>query len=168
MKAIRPNYFLELVLFLTAFVLIAFVGCQTQNMPFISAIHKQGLNEVRLGSSNYFLLLPNDFEVSEARGKEGQLGYNIVPKDTSSTMFGFVEIRRGRPIGGDLHDDINSKPFAETILGNKKVQWKITTTETGYYQAFTSENGDLNAHVSSKARADIDTLVSIIASLKKK
>jgi hypothetical protein len=164
----KPNHFLNHIFCLTVSILIVFSGCQTQNLSFISAINKQGLKEVQLGNSNYYLSLPDNFEISEARGKEGQLGYNIIPKDTSSTMFGFIEIRHGSPIGGNLNDNLNSKPLAESLLANKKVQWKIATTETGYYQAYTSENGDLNARVSSKLRTDIDTLISIVASLKKK
>jgi hypothetical protein len=164
----KPNRFLNHIFFLTVSILTVFSGCQAQNLPFISAINKQGLKEVQLGNSNYYLLLPDNFEISEARGKEGQLGYNIMPKDTSLTMFGFIEIRHGHPIGGNLYDNLNSKAFAESLLANIRVQWKIATTETGYYQAYTSENGDLNARVSSKPRTDIDTLISIVASLKKK
>lgn len=168
MKSKRPNHFLNHVFFFTVSILIIFSGCQAQNLPFISAINKQGLKEVQLGNSNYYLSMPSNFQISEARGKEGQLGYNIIPKDTSSTMFGFIEIRHGSPIGGNLYGNLNSKPFAESLLANKKVLWKIVMTETGYYQAYTSENGDLNAHVSSKRQSDINTLISIVASLKKK
>jgi len=167
MKPIRPVYLLSPLIILAVTIVSVLGSCQTHNLPIISPIKKKELKEVQLGTSNYYLLLPYNFEISEARGKEGQLGYNIIPKDTSSTMLGFVEIRRGRPIGGG-DDDSDSKPFAESLLGDKKVQWRIATTETGYYHAFTSENGDLNAHASAKLRTDIDTLVSIIASMKKK
>jgi hypothetical protein len=164
----QPNRFLRHILFLTVSILIVFFSCQAQNLPFISAINKGDLKEVRLGNSNYYLLLPVNFKISEARGKEGQLGYNIISKDSSSTIFGFIEINHGHPVGNNLHNDLNSKPFAESLLANKKVQWKIAITENGYYQAYTSENSDLNAHGSSKLKTDIDTLISIVASLKKK
>jgi hypothetical protein len=164
MKTIRPIHFHNPVLYLVISFVTVFTSCHTQNLPFISAINKKDLNEVQLGTSNYYLLLPYNFETSEAHGKEGQLGYNLIPKDISSTMFGFVEIRRGHPIGGD--DKSDSKPFAESLLSGKKVQWRIAKNETGYYEALTSEDGDLNAHVSSKLRTDIDMLVSIIATLR--
>jgi hypothetical protein len=168
MKTIRPVNFLITACILTIAMLTFFAGCQSKNLPFISVVSKTNSHEVRLGTSNYFVLLPSNFTISEARGKEGQLGYNIISKDTSSTKFGFIEIRRGHPVGRDLYNKANSELFVKTRLADKKVQWKIAMTETGYYQAFTSENGDLNAQVSSKLRTDIDTLVSIIASLNKK
>jgi hypothetical protein len=168
MKTIKPIYFFIAACVLTIAMLTLFSGCRSKNLPFMSVVSKTNSHEVQLGTSNYYVLLPSNFTISEARGKEGQLGYNIISKDTSSTKFGFIEIRRGRPIGGDLYNKANSELFVKTRLADKKVQWKITTTENGYYQAFTSENGDLNAQVSSKLRTDIDTLVSIIASLNKK
>ena len=124
--------------------------------------------EVRLGESNYFIQLPDNFRLSEARGKEGQLGYNIVPKDTSSSMHGFIEVRYGNPIGNISFHDGPPKEIIYSSLLNKKVEWRIYRTETGYYYASTNEKGDLNANASSKNRKGIDSLISIISTLKQK
>jgi hypothetical protein len=126
------------------------------------------IREPRLGESNYFIQLPTNFGISEARGVEGQLGYNIIPKDTASTMFGFIEIRHGEPIGGHIPPRDSAKIFMKSILLNKQVEWKFTKTATGYFDVFTDEKGDLNAWAISKTINEIDTLISIIATLKQK
>ena len=129
---------------------------------------RAGIQETRLGESNYFILLPDKFQISEARGKEGQLGYNIMPKDISSTMFGFIEIRHGKPIGDrSLYDGKPTEIISSTLLG-KKVDWKIYKSERGYFDASTNEKGDLNASALSKNRNEIDSLVSIICTLRLK
>ena len=126
------------------------------------------IHEARLGESNYFIQLPDIFKISEARGKEGQLGYNIIPKDTSSTMFGFIEIRHGNPIGDISQYGGPPTEIISSYLLDKKVEWKIYKTETGYFDASTNEKGDLNANASSKNRNQIDSLVSIISTLRQK
>ncbi|MBS1655973.1 MAG: hypothetical protein JSU05_14065 [Bacteroidetes bacterium] len=127
-----------------------------------------GIYETRLGQSNYYILLPGTFLLSEARGKEGQLGYNIIPKDTSSTMFGFIEIKQGHPIGYISINEGSPKETISSYLLNKQVQWNIYITQTGYFDASTDEKGDLNASASSKKRNEIDSLISIISTLKQK
>ena len=153
---------------LLAFLLSGvFNSCQDDDLPFLPAIKSSGLKEIKLGQSDYYLHLPESFKISEARGKEGQWGFNIIPTDTSSTMFGLIEIRSGNPIGGESEDK-SAEKFALSYLAEKKVEWKIHQTKSGYFNAYTSENGDLNAKVSSKNRKDIDSVISIIATLKKK
>ena len=126
------------------------------------------VNETRLGESNYYIQLPGDFDISEARGKEGQLGYNITPKDSTSTMFGFIEIKAGNPIGNNPPDDGSTNEIVASYLLDKKVQWKVHKTETGYYEAFTNEPGDINARASSKNRYEIDLFISIVKTLRQK
>ena len=142
-------------------------SCQENQIPFIEPAHGSNLKEFRLGESDYYLNLPDNLRLLEARGKEGQLGYNIIPKDTFSTMFAFIEIVPGKPIG-DLSEDRSATAFAQSYLSNKKVKWKIHKTETGYFDSFSTENGDLSARASSRKRTEIDSLISIIATLKKK
>jgi len=166
----------RLIIFSLAFIYLGCANTNRQNRV-INQNPSRGLietgssadrQETRLGQSNYFILLPGTFYLSEARGKEGQLGYNIIPKDKKSTMFGFIEIKHGRPIGGGL---VHDGPPKETILSyflDKQVRWKIYITETGYFDAFTDEEGDLHAIASSKKRNEIDSLISIISTLKQK
>ena len=142
-------------------------SCQENQIPFIEPAHGSNLKEFRLGESDYYLSLPDNLRVSEARGKEGQLGYDIIPNDTSSTMFGSIEILPGRPIG-DLTENGSATAFAKSFLSNKKVTWKIYKTETGYFDTFSTKNGDLSARASSTNKREIDRLISIIATLRKK
>lgn len=168
MDGIQSHIYFCLRLFLTGFLSGFLVSCQFGQLPVIQPNTGSDLKEARLGESNYYLLLPDRFELSEARGKEGQLGYNIMPGNPSSTMFGFIEIRRGQPIGDPLSVSRTAKAFAKSAFLDKEIPWTINKTETGYFEAFTTENGDLNARVSSKNREEIDVLISIIATLKKK
>jgi len=49
--------------------------------------------EVQLGDSEYYIALSNDLKITEARGKEGQVGYNFLPrnKNDSSGIWGFIQ-----------------------------------------------------------------------------
>jgi hypothetical protein len=134
-------------------------------LPFIKANTKGNLKEKRLGESNYYLMLPINFELSEARGKEGGLGYNIIPRDPSSTILGFIEIEHGNPMGGPLFPQ--SKFFAKSNLLDKIVEWEINK-EGGYYYAFSKKNGNLSATAFSQNLNEIDSLISIISTLKQK
>lgn len=123
---------------------------------------------MRLGESNYFIQLPSTYNLAEARGKEGQHGYNLIPKDTTSTMFGTIEIRSGHPIGGSPYNGDTSNEIITSNLLNREVGWKIYATETGYFVASTDEKGEVNASVQSKNRNEIDSLIYIISTLNKK
>ncbi|RYY45745.1 MAG: hypothetical protein EOO06_15890, partial [Chitinophagaceae bacterium] len=130
------------LLFALAIVCLSCVNRQPQNSTVEPATGgasapgtASGIEETRLGQSNYYLLLPPTFSLLEARGKEGQLGYHIVPKDTSVAMFGFVGIKRGRPIGGTwIHDSEPIETFSSPLL-DKRVQWKVYKTEAGQFDA---------------------------------
>ncbi len=124
------------------------------------------VHKTRLGESNYFILLPDKFDISEAQGKEGQLGYYIVPRDTTSTMSVLIGIRRGDPIVDTSLYDNRPMEIISSFLLSKQVEWKIFKTETGYFYAFTDEKGDLNANAFAKNRMEIDSLISIVSSLR--
>ncbi|MEP6845077.1 MAG: hypothetical protein ABI861_03710 [Panacibacter sp.] len=51
---------------------------------------------------------------------------------------------------------------------NQKITWKILKIETGYYVAETPTGTVESARVSSNNRNEIDSLISIIATLTKK
>ena len=139
-----------------------------QQLPLIEPNKQTDVREVQLGTSNYYLLLPFNFSLEEAEGKEGQLGYSINPNDTSSKMDGFIEIRHGGPISGENIFEKGSVNFVQSFLFNKKVIWKINKTDKGYFDAFTTESGDLNASASSKTKSEVEKIISIIATSKKK
>ena len=172
MQTIRHNINAVKISLLTIIALGISIFCQAQNLPFVSALSKTGLKEARLGSSNYYLLLPvilpDTFRIVEAHGIEGQLGYHFTFKDSSLLKTFFIEISRGQPVGGTLHDSTKGELFAQSSLADKIVRWRITKTESNFYQVFTAEGGNLNAHFSCKAKTDINYLISIIATLKQK
>jgi hypothetical protein len=154
--------------FLSCFII--YLGCTgtTKKNHTTNANLRAGIHETRLGKSNYIIQLPGTFGLIESRGKEGQLGYDIIPKDTTSTMWGFIEIRHGHPIG-DI--SIYNSPPTEVISGfllENEVKWEIHKSETGYFNAATNKKGDLNARAFSKKRNEIDSLISIIGTLRQK
>jgi len=163
----QNNIHFTLKILFTSFLFFCLDSCQDNAAPFIEAKTSGNLKETRLGESNYYLLLPDNFEISEARGKEGQLGYNFIPYDTSSSMFGFVEIEPGSHSIGGGETDEGLKGFLSSTFLNKKTTWKLYQTETKYFEANT-QRGDISAYVSSKSRNEIDSLIAVIATLTKK
>ncbi|MEP6845078.1 MAG: hypothetical protein ABI861_03715 [Panacibacter sp.] len=75
------------------------ISCSNNKPATIETNTETDLPKTQPGDLKYYLRSPNAFEMTEGRGKEGQLGYNIIPKDTSSKMFAFIEIEHGRSIG---------------------------------------------------------------------
>jgi hypothetical protein len=142
------------------------IACRMETLPFIEANRNADLKDARLGESQYHLMLPADFVLKEARGKEGQLGYNISPSDTTSTVHGFVEIRAGNPIRGDVSASNETRKYARSNLLNKEVTWAIDQSPTGYYTAYTDQPGDVNARASSKNREEVDKMIAYIATLQ--
>lgn len=71
MQAVKRNNNLLLILLSTVFIFIISFSCQAQNLPFISTIDSPGSKKVQFGNTNYYLLLPGNFEISETHGKEG-------------------------------------------------------------------------------------------------
>lgn len=160
---------------LTFTALGIYVFCKAQNLPFIPALNGQGMKEVRLGNSAYYILLPvvspDTFKISEAGGREGQFGYDIFFKKSSSYNSFVIDILRGNPIGGNPYDSTEGKVLVESLLAGKKVQWRLAKTESGVYEVFTAESGDLNAHFWSEGQKDmndINYVIAIIATLKRK
>ena len=140
-------------------------SCTNSELPVIEASKSNALKEMRLGETNYYLNLPDNFKLEEVRGKEGQLGYEITPLDTSIGMSGFVEIRYGSPIGKTYRGGLG-KLIAKSTLLNKKVEWIMEDSSRGYFYAYTEETGDLNAYVSARKRDEIDSLISWVSTLR--
>lgn len=155
-------------IFVLLFYSFYLISCQNQDeqLPFIDAITNEKLIELKLGESDYYFKIPDGFEVTEARGKEGQLGYNIIPTDSTSTMFGFIEIESGRPIGNGSTTESSAK-YVQSLFLNKKTTWSISKEESGYFTAYTQKE-NISSDVSSKSKYEIDRLISIIATLTRR
>ena len=149
------------------FLFICFyVGCSSNRPTVAQANVRTDSGATRLGTSEYYLRLPTSFLLSEARGKEGQLGYNIQPKDTSVKMFGFIEIRHGHPVlSSDMSWGTDIAKVQSSFL-NRPVTWTVYRTETGVFEARTP-NEKINAWVASDKRNSLDSLIAIVTTLTK-
>lgn len=151
---------------LIIFLVLSTSSCGSKEYRLIEPNQKSNLKEIRLGQTNYYLKLSDAFELSQAKGKEGQIGYDIFPKDSSSGMFGFIEV----DLGQRLHDKIDDrgilKEKVQSKLLNRKAVWKIYQTKTEYYVAETSVR-NVYSEVSCKKINDIDLLISIMTTLSK-
>lgn len=137
----------------------------TSEKPLPSKKIGTNINEVKLGDSKFYLRIPDSFNVIEARGKEGQHGFHILPKDTSLKMSGFIEIQHGHPI-------IDSNESLGTLTGhiqstflNVPIKWVIYFSKSKFYYAETPVIEGISASAFSGKRDDIDSLISIVQTL---
>jgi hypothetical protein len=121
---------------------------------------------VRLGSSRYYLRLSNDLTISEAKGKEGQLGYNIIPKDTASHLFGFIQIKRGNPVGGPSRS-FDPKEYINANLLGKEIIWMVEEPGPGYFFGRMSQD-KISAWISSNDRNGLERLIKLFSTLTRK
>ena len=123
--------------------------------------------------SKSLLILIIPFFVScnkEARGKEGQLGYHIIQKDTSAKIYisGFIGILHGNPIGETDDEGWDKIASARSPFLGREITWNIYKTPTGFFDAETPRGEDVSGHCTSNKRNEIDTLISVIATLTEK
>jgi len=156
--------FRKLTIYLAS--LIFFISCSTESISDIKPNSRKDLNETRLGETKYYINLPKNLIIEEVQGKEGTLNYDISPVDSSSEMFGVITLEKGNPIGTDSSKGSLSSKKTSNFL-NHSVTWKIYKTEGGFYEAYTPET-NITASASSNKLSDIDSLISIIATLTKK
>jgi hypothetical protein len=128
-------------------------------------MQSEGPEEMVLGQSGYVVNLPGIYTITEAKGKEGQLGYTISSKDSSNHVFGFVEIKKGmgiipKPAAGD-------KPFLKASFNGDDTQWMMHRTETGYFEAYTPVDKDIRARVNSDREKEVRELVMLLATFRK-
>ncbi len=88
------------------------------------------------------------FQIIETRGKEGQVGYSLAPKDTLITTHCFIETESGRSVGGRSSDE-SAKAYVRSNLLDLKTTWQLYKTETDYYIAYTEKKG-ISVEIASK------------------
>ncbi len=141
------------------------------NQPFSRVINPAaypGMTISRLGESKYLLHHPLTMFLEEARGKEGQLGYGLWLKDSTSRftgMSGFVEIEHGNGTGS-VEKDEPAIEFVSTMMLNKSVVWPVFQTETGYFTSYVKVNG-LYFSASAPRRTALDTVIAILSTLER-
>lgn len=156
------------------FIAVIIVSCSNTRHSFKEKplpITKIGANtnEVKLGDSKFYLIVPDYIKIIEARGKEGQHGFNILPKDTSSKMYGFIETQHGHPINDTNYNDCkDAKLYTESVFFSKAVTWTTCATENKYFDVETKGNNGVTAYAHADKRSDIDSLISIIGTLSEK
>src|ERR1039457_4337535 len=105
-----PYSFKYLFSILIITVILSFLSCSSARHSAIDkplAERKVGSdsNEIKLGDTKFYLTVSDNIKITEARGKEGQHGFYILPKDDSSKIYGFIETQHGRPIGDSSFND---------------------------------------------------------------
>jgi hypothetical protein len=116
--------------------------------------------------SPYYVKIPINMFLDEARSIEGQLGYGIYLIDSInrySSSLAFIEIEPGRPIRGDEGTDRLIKKVKSHFLGGT-ITWKITHTETNYFRA-EAHRGKPSLSASSVSGKGLDSMISIIATM---
>ncbi len=121
--------------------------------------------EARLGKSKLYIILPKDLEMHEVNGKEGYYGYNIFSKDSVYNITGEMVIWNGHPIVSAFGESkITIDSVTNKILGNP-ITWTIYKTDKGLYATSKSEYGFF---IWAKERKDVDRMIEVFSSLKKK
>ena len=149
--------------------LIILFSCNQNPLKYrlIEATKSQDVNESRLAETDYYINIPETMQIEIARGKEGQIGYSFVPKDSSMTLFGFIEIDFGQRLGDRDSDWGTLIEKVQSNLLNRQAIWKIYQTETGRYVAESSIK-KIYAKVSSDTKSGVDSGISIISTLNRK
>ena len=153
------------VIFLCIIGLISFSCINQINTPG-APLNQQ--KEVRLGKSRYYIMLPNDLKMSEARGKEGQLGYDFTSRRKESDILGFIEIEHGHPVGGqDIFSSLEGRndSLYGIFLGTRTL-WLIKVTPAGLFA--TTPKGNVSAFITAKDRKDLDRLIMVFSTLSEK
>ncbi len=148
-------------------ITVSIIACSENKQVSEQGLLSGETKEIRLGSSEFVLDLPESYELTEARGKEGQLGYTIHPKDSLVTMSGFIEIKKGYPVNRPPLEAGREKNNISSTFLEKQILWDVYETESGYFVAEIPD-GAISATVSSNKRNEVDSLISIIATLKRK
>lgn len=120
----------------------------------------------RLGSSDYMIDLPLSYKMTEARGKEGQLGYHFAPNDEGLQNSFFVELKQGKGIVAE--DDEPVESTIQALVLGEKVTFKINRNINQYYSGITREHSvfpKLTAGAYQKAH--LEEMIQIMATLRK-
>lgn len=151
---------------LIVIIITVAISCKGQDVKFIETATYSNLKEERLGQSSYYLKFPSTMFIDEARGKEGQHGFGLWQIDSITRYIspsGFIEIEPGRPIGEGSDTDETIDKVRSNLLDDT-VMWRITKTETGYFEGM-ANHGRLTLSASSKTRTGLDSMIAIIATL---
>ncbi len=121
--------------------------------------------EARLGKSALYLTLPQDMEMYQVHGKEGYYGYNIFPKGTNTDTKAEMVIWSGRTILYPYEDRKEKIDSSYSTILDKKILWRIYRKAGSFYATARNENAFF---IWTKERKEIDNLIAVFATLKKK
>ena len=112
---------------------------------------------------------PDNLEVTEEWGKEGQHGFAITTKDTSSKMFGFIEVTHGYPIEDSSSVYCkDSKIYSESIFLKKHLTWTSCSIYDNIIFVKTENDNGISVWATSDKKEEVDTMISIIGTLYQK
>jgi hypothetical protein len=169
-----PYSFKYLFSILIITVILSFLSCSSARHSAIDkplAERKVGSdsNEIKLGDTKFYLTVSDNIKITEARGKEGQHGFYILPKDDSSKIYGFIETQHGRPIGDSSFNDCkDGKVYTKSIFLNKQVTWTMCLFKNKYFNVETKGYNGVTAYAYADKISDIDNMISIIGTLTEK
>ena len=147
------------------------ITCAETKTRFIKSADFPDLKEQLLGNTEYHVSVPNNIIIAEARGKEGQHGFNLLMRDTSKQLhgwYGFIEVESGGGIEGSYD---NQDEFVENVSSsilNKKVIWKIRKmidgSHKGYYYGV-AQKGKLSFTAQAATKSGVDSMIAIVSTL---
>lgn len=122
---------------------------------------------VELGHSNYYIRLPEDIEMAEAKGLSGQPGYSFHPKQSDFSSLGFISVDSGGLSGVR---DASACPVRKTDvvyarLLDDQVRWVIE--DRGRFLDATTSLGKVSANIYTKDRKYIDRMIDVFSTLQK-
>ena len=153
------------IVFIILWIILGIVfSCTTTKRNNNGRILVNQNGEARLGQSNLYIVLPQDLEMYEVRGKEGYLGYSIYSKDKSYKSSGTIEFERGHPIGGDTFLPKNKIDSLYRSFLGKQILWVIYRINSGL---FAESRSDYKLLVTGINRREIDRMILIFETLKR-
>ena len=140
----------------------------------LSVLSNISLTEKKIGKSNYYISLPNDYVITEKNGEDFSV-FHFEPTDTTEKnklTFGFYF--GNFPHEFDTANDSCQLEIIEgEILGNS-TDWKIFNCHENYSVQTIAENKDgeswnqkIHAFGNFKNRTDLDIVLNIFGTLRK-
>lgn len=144
---------------------LAISACTTSKKIIDGKILLNENGEARLGNLSLYLTIPQDFEIYQVHGKEGYSGYNIFSKDARFYVKGEMVIWSGHPIFYGGEESKTKIDSATAKILDKQILWTVYKTTKGLYATAKSEYGFF---IWATERKDVDRLIEVFATLKKK
>ena len=111
--------------------------------------------------------------INEARGKEGQHGFDLMLRDSASQLHGLnasIEVEYGNTIEGPyeaIEDELVE--FVRSTGLNRSVQWKVRKIMEGLHTGHLyarAHKGPISFTASAPTKSGLDSMIAILSTLK--